>query len=173
MGTENWKPVATNTYYMVSDLGRVKSLARTIMRSNGVPQTFKARVLRLNCGKNGYVLVNLHGKGNHKTHAVHRLVAEAFIGNCPEGQEVRHKDGVRANNNAFNLCYGTRSENLFDCREHGSIRFKPVVRSDGKRYPGVVQAAEANNRCHSAIIRACKGGGRSAGFHWNYELESE
>ncbi len=43
---------------------------------------------------------------------VHRLVAEAFLGPCPAGYEVNHKNSNKADNRAANLEYVTRSENL-------------------------------------------------------------
>lgn len=45
---------------------------------------------------------------------VHRLVASAFLGPCPGGQEVRHLDGNPQNNAVTNLAYGTRTENILD-----------------------------------------------------------
>ncbi len=43
---------------------------------------------------------------------VHGLVMLAFVGPCPEGLEVLHKNHQPADNKRTNLKYGTRSENL-------------------------------------------------------------
>lgn len=43
---------------------------------------------------------------------IHILVARAFIGECPEGKEVNHKDSNRGNNIYSNLEYLTRKENI-------------------------------------------------------------
>lgn len=48
------------------------------------------------------------------------LVMLAFVGERPEGMDIRHLDGVVTNNNLSNLCYGTRSENILDCVRHGT-----------------------------------------------------
>jgi len=52
---------------------------------------------------------------------VHRLVMEAFVGPCPEGQEVLHDDNDTANNRRTNLRYGTRVENTADKFRHGTF----------------------------------------------------
>lgn len=52
----------------------------------------------------------------------HRLIAEAFLGPCPDGMEVRHAiDNDRTNNAIANLRYGTRSENHDDQWRHGTM----------------------------------------------------
>lgn len=54
---------------------------------------------------------------------VHKLVAEAFIGPCPDGMEVRHfPDRSTSNNRLDNLSYGTRLQNAADRRTHGTVR---------------------------------------------------
>lgn len=56
-----------------------------------------------------------------KTHKVHRLVLQAFVGPCPDGQQVRHLDGDKENNNLRNLRYGTGAENTADKVRHGTM----------------------------------------------------
>lgn len=107
--TERWRPVVGfENDYAVSDLGRVVSFRRG-----------ERRILRAGLTSAGYPSVVL---GRRKTKLVHRLVAEAFIGPCPEGQVVRHKDGHRDNCGADNLEYGTRAQNMEDAKAHGTYQ---------------------------------------------------
>jgi len=55
------------------------------------------------------------------SYGVHTLVAKVFIGEQPEGQEVRHLDCNSFNNNLENLAYGTRKQNMQDSIKNGSI----------------------------------------------------
>lgn len=64
----------------------------------------------------GYRAVCLKGK----SYPVHRLVLLAFVGPCPEGYEVHHKDGDRANNSLDNLEYVTSSENTLHAVKAGT-----------------------------------------------------
>jgi hypothetical protein len=59
----------------------------------------------------GYPRVNLFDRGNIQCRLVHVLVARAFLGQCPEGHEINHKDGNRVNAALSNLEYITRSAN--------------------------------------------------------------
>lgn len=54
----------------------------------------------------------LRRDGKSKTHRVHRLVASAFLGPIPDGKEVNHRNGDKADNRAENLEVVTRSENI-------------------------------------------------------------
>ena len=80
----------------------------------------KGRILSLRIGKNGYPGCVLSKSAFDKTVHVHRLVAETFIGPCPEGHEVAHLDGDRLNNTWPNLIYATRKENMAHAMEHGT-----------------------------------------------------
>jgi hypothetical protein len=46
---------------------------------------------------------------------------KTFIGPPPSGQEVRHKNGDRADPRLSNLEYGTRAENIADAKRHGTF----------------------------------------------------
>ena len=108
---EVWRDViGREGEYQVSNLGRVRSLDRTIVYKNGRLVHRKGKVLSQG-NSGGYKFVNL-GDGNSKK--VHVLVAEAFIGIRPDGLDVCHNDGDKTNNRLSNLRYGTRSENNLD-----------------------------------------------------------
>ncbi len=77
-----------------------------------------------------YLAYFLIRDGKQFTKRAHKLVAEAFLGPCPDGMECRHKDGNGLNNNLENIHYGTRAENVADRDTHGtSIR--------GDRHPHI------------------------------------
>lgn len=110
--SEEWRSIpGYERTYRVSSIGRVESIPR--------PRT-RGGLLSIKLGKRGYPAVALVQDGKQATHEVHRLVALAFLGPRPEGQEVRHLDGDRTNCTASNLAYGTRSENLADAQRHGT-----------------------------------------------------
>ncbi len=115
--SEQWKPVLDG-YYEVSSTGELR-------RAKPGTSTRVGRPVRPILLPNGYVQWSpcVHGK-NDRVYA-HRLVALAFIGACPEGKEVNHIDGNKANNSAVNLEYVTRSENMFHAHSTGLIRKRP------------------------------------------------
>ncbi len=85
----------------------------------------------------GYLFVQLRvsqeGKMISKMSRLHRLVAEAIYGPCPEGSEVNHIDGDKLNNRPENLEYVTHSENM----EHATSRDQSIARffrSEGRSY---------------------------------------
>jgi len=103
---EEWRQIdGYSGAYEISDFGRVK---RTSPGMSSYPDFLR----RQNPNHKGYLCVHLvHGDVN-KTRSVHKLVAEAFIGECPEGMFVHHIDSDKTNNNVSNLMYVTPSENL-------------------------------------------------------------
>ena len=125
MGTEEiWKPVVGwEGRYEVSSIGRVRSLPGEWHQIDKYGQPYiyqkKGQMLRPGRASDGYYTVSL---GHHNSHAVHRLVAAAFIGPRPKGFDVRHKDGGLVDNKVENLEYGTRAVNIKDAMKHGTHR---------------------------------------------------
>ncbi len=95
--------------YQVSSFGRVRTLDRYITTSRAVKK-IKGRMLYINRGKYRSATID------KKITPVHRLVALAFFGECPEGYVINHKDLNTQNNHVSNLEYVTIGDN----RRHGS-----------------------------------------------------
>lgn len=110
---EAWRPVVGHeTTYSVSSLGRVRREAPGYGTRPG-------RILSAWPGTDGRLRVTLSTNNLRSVHPVHRLVAHAFLGPCPDGHEVNHVDGDRLNNEASNLEYVTRAENMAHAVKRG------------------------------------------------------
>lgn len=116
--TEQWMPIPEWPGYEVSDLGRVRSVARIVQRSNGWRQTIRERILKLawdTCGDTGHLTVTVY----RQRRKVHRLVLTAFVGPAPAGHEGCHNDGDPSNNALSNLRWDTHRANSLDRIKHG------------------------------------------------------
>lgn len=116
---EIWKSApGWDGLYEVSNLGRVRSVSRTIRRSDGRTHPIDSRIIKQSLSR-GYPRCSLSRSGKTFAVRVHILVAAAFKGPRPPGHDVRHKDGLKTNVLASNLKYGTRSQNENDKVLHG------------------------------------------------------
>lgn len=114
---EIWKPVVGyEGYYEVSNLGRVRSIPRTVIYKNGKTQgNYVGQILKHDTanGKAGpYKSVRLCINNKPKRKSVHRLVAEAFIPNPFNKPNVNHIDCDPSNNIVSNLEWCTQKENI-------------------------------------------------------------
>lgn len=100
MRKERWKKVFGGNYE-VSSFGRVRRLTG-----------WSAGCLMKLHERGGYLRVSICLGGIGKAYSVHCLVAEAFIGPCPFGMKVNHKDLNKGNNVWTNLEYKTQKENI-------------------------------------------------------------
>ena len=105
---EEWRDIkGYEGLYQISNLGRVKSLARDT--NNQYCKVDK--IIKANPNKWGYLNVNLYKKGKGKPFKVHRLVALHFIENPENLPEVNHKDENKSNNCVDNLEWCTSKDN--------------------------------------------------------------
>lgn len=103
MKPETWKPVpGYEGWYSVSDRGRIR-------RDLGERGTQAGLILKLRPER--YLRVYLWKEGRGKFRTVHRMVAAAFLGVCPVGLSVNHKNGQKWDNRPENLEYVTHAEN--------------------------------------------------------------
>lgn len=182
---EVWKDVVGyEGYYQVSNLGRVKGVARKIKNDKGV---FIKEESILNAANNrgGYPQVSLSKNNKQHPFRVHRLVAKAFIPNPNNLPEVNHKDEVKTNNFVFvnedgtvdydksnlewcnrkyNINYGTAKERLVKTRTvNNSYGAEiPVNQFDLngnfiKRYKSMRSAARDTGLAEPQIEACCNG----------------
>lgn len=109
---EKWKDIqGYENLYQISNLGRVKSLKRTVIRKHNSILNLKERILKQQ-NMNGYKFVRLSKNNKTKQHLVHRLVATHFIDNPNKYKEINHKDENKENNVWYNLEWCTHKYNI-------------------------------------------------------------
>jgi len=109
--SETWKQVRNyEGIYEASSVGNI----RRIRPASG---TWCGKILAPAKTSDGRLKVVLSKRCITKNFKVHRIIADSFLGICPEGHEVNHKDGNPSNNHVSNLEYVTPQANsLHSCR---------------------------------------------------------
>lgn len=180
---EKWKDIAGfKGIYQVSNLGRVKSLDRKCLASNGIKYFKKGCLLKPSSDRRGYLVCNLSKDNKMHTQKIHRLVANAFLDNVNNLPVVNHKDENKMNNNVSNLEWCTRkyNSNYGHMKEHhrnnGAYkRRKIVIQKDlnGRtlqEFHSVSLAAKENSLSQGGISMVCRGNGKTyGGFKWEYK----
>ena len=70
------------------------------------------KFLKLNNDGRGYLSIQLYDKkGGNKRRLIHRLVAEAYLPNPENKEQVNHINGIKSDNCLLNLEWNTSSEN--------------------------------------------------------------
>lgn len=127
---EIWKPVVGyEGKYMVSNMGRIKSLSYL--------RTGKEKLLSLLFSKSGYLFTSLTKNNITKHHFVHRVVYEAFCGKIPKfiastkgdkRMEVNHINEIKSDNRLGNLELITCTQN----NNHGTHKQR-IAKSNSKK----------------------------------------
>lgn len=126
---EIWKDIPNyEGLYQVSDLGRVKSLSRTITKGN-ITYVTKDKILKQSVDSVGYPCVNLSDYKKQKTFRVHQLVAIAFFNHLPnkyDGLIVDHIDNNKLNNMTTNLQLITNRKNSSKDKKNKTSKYTGV-----------------------------------------------
>jgi len=142
---ERWVPIhGYEGHYEVSSFGRIKSVQRFRRGKSGCMVPVPEKIMCLATKKRSkdgrtlpYVEVRLRDgspRGTScKSFLVHRLVAQAFVGELFEGAQVDHIDGDHQNNHWENL-------RLLSAKDHG--RMHPCI-ADPERNRRMQAAAQA------------------------------
>ena len=187
---EIWKDIpGYEGIYQVSNVGRVRSLRRTI--TGGKYRINQGIILKEHSDNRGYLQIYL----TTQYYKIHRLVAETFIPDkfnfksMPDEDrslidlnslEVNHKDENKLNNNVNNLewCthkynsnYGTRNLRISKSQMKKILQFD-LTGNFIREYDSIKEAKNLNN-FSTHIGCCCKGIRKTAnGFIWKYK-ESE
>lgn len=167
---EEWRPVVGyEGKYEVSNLGNVDALD---FHRQGIRMALKK--IKLN---DGYIRVTLYKNGKPKHHAVHRLVASAFISNPNNYPCINHKDENKQNNYVENLewCTILYNNNFGTAPQRISEKNSfPVIQMSMNdeiiaEYKSVKEAANETGASASSISAACRGELRKTfGYKWRY-----
>ena len=130
MQEEFWKPISGhNGYFEVSNLGRIRSITRTVQRikrgvfNETMPMTIKGQLIKYWITKKGYCRCSLYDNGIKKNHLVHQLVAKAFLGESDKPQ-VNHKNCIKTDNKVENLEWVTNYENYLHAKENNLYAYQ-------------------------------------------------
>lgn len=111
---EEWRDVKGHEgSYMVSNLGRVKSLDRVTYDKNNRKVNRKSKVISPYVDSTGYLAVRFYSNKDSKRCRVHQLVAESFLNHekCGHKIVVDHIDNNPLNNNLCNIQLISHREN--------------------------------------------------------------
>jgi len=158
---EEWRDVlGFEGLYQVSNLGRVKRLAR----KDRLGRTKPAKLLTPTGTRYKSVSFTVDGQWYNKL--VHRLVATAFVPNPDNLREINHLDGDITNNRADNLEWCTPSANHNDMvakRTNYSYRIKVKCLETGEIFPSISAAGRSVSADATQIVESiqssscCKG----------------
>lgn len=158
-----------DTVYSVSNLGNVKNNTTN-------------RILKGKLSKSGYLYVDLWVNGIVKQNSIHRLVAEYFVDNQNQYNEVNHIDENKLNNNASNLEWCTHLKNM----RHGTaqqrkaqskqIKVKQFTKQGEfiREFDSCKDAEKHFGKSSSNISNCCRNRLKTAyGYIWKYSEETQ
>jgi hypothetical protein len=138
----------------------------------------KKLIPNINAKGYGRVVVGSRTHGTRARMNVHQLVALAFLGARPIGQEVRHLNDIKTDNRLANLAYGTRRENVQDALKNGLIplgaehrdavmdatrvELIKVARAAGIPYIRIASALRVSDQTVRKVV---------SGNHWTSSME--
>lgn len=124
---ERWADIPGYPGYQASDQGRIRSVDREVVYSNGRRRWYRGRI-RKPYYHNGYPYLHLTFNGGNVL--VPYLILLAFVGPRPEGLEICHGNDDPTDNRLSNLRYDTRRENCRDLVSNGGTNTQKLRQED-------------------------------------------
>lgn len=171
---EIWKDIEEfDGDYQISNLGRLKSVARIVNGPRGEVH-LSDRLLSQVVNKRGYIEYQITHNGNHYSRKAHRLVAIAFIDNPNNLPQINHIDGNKQNNTVENLEWCDNRHNVLHAYQNDLIKTRRVCQCDKdgnviKEWGSGGEAARVLGIARSNIHAVCIGKAKSyKGYIWKF-----
>ena len=165
---EIWKDIKNyEGIYQINNFGKIKSAYKKGNNCNN-------KILKASYTYNGYERIGLSKNNKTKKYLVHRLVAETFIPNPNNYEQVNHKDENKQNNNINNLEWCTRSYNINYGNRNNNLN-KEVWQYDLKgnfikKWKSTMEIQISLGYKNQSISSACRGKSRTAyNYIWKYK----
>ena len=161
-GNFTGKKIKVNPEFLISKQGTIYSLKNH-------------EIKKINNNPHGYSRICLPTAENpNKKFYVHRLVAEAYIPNPTNYEQVNHIDLNKHNNNVDNLEWCSQSMNIKHNVKHNTRLSRKVQQFDTDNnllntFASVKDASDYSKLDNTSIIHCCAGRRKTGGgFIWKY-----
>ena len=161
-GNFTGKKIKVNPEFLISKQGTIYSLKNH-------------EIKKINNNPHGYSRICLPTAENpNKKFYVHRLVAEAYIPNSNNYDQVNHIDLNKHNNNVDNLEWCSQSMNIKHNVKHNTRLSRKVQQFDTSNilvntFASVKEASDYSKLDSTSIIHCCAGRRKTGGgFVWKY-----
>ena len=180
---EIWKDIPTyEGIYQASNLGKIKSLERIAIKKYRGNRVVKERIMLGTINEDGYLKVHFKNNNRNNSYFIHRLIAQTFIDNPYNKEQINHKDGNKLNNKVDNLEWVTNLENQQHAWRNRLKYYKGQndikvlqFNMDNKFIKEYKSITDAHKQCGISlgnICNCCKGKRSSAGgYKWRYKNE--
>jgi len=127
---EIWLPIPNfEGYYEASNMGRIKSLDRTIEKPDEKTgkisyMTRRGKIFKIRFKHNRrYMSIRLSKNGKTVGYPIHRIIAMIFVPNPDNKPQVNHINGIKTDNRAENLGWVNNSENILHAIDSGLMKY--------------------------------------------------
>ena len=168
--TEHWIKIKYATNYDISNYGNIKNTKTNKLITINYDRLKKTK---------SRARPGLSHNGNTNGYYLHRIVAEHFIDNPTKLPEVNHTDGNIYNNNASNLEWISKEDNMKHASNNGLInRYKRKIIIKNKitgeitEFNKLKDCATFLNYSNGTITNTCSGKRVDTKYEMKYEIEN-
>lgn len=164
---EIWKIMKENNKYEISNFGKIKTIKTQKIRKPII-------------SKKGYYQMIFYINKKPKSYFVHRLVANNFIDNPNNYEQINHKNENKLDNrvenlewcnNKYNANYGTKTERMLKTKWN---TFRKIIQKDKnnnviKLWENIIEIQKETKYNKANIYKCCEGKYKYAyNYIWEY-----